>query len=32
MDKSKVEKRWKEWLEYEEKVIKSYGNENAIHG
>lgn len=32
MDKSKVEKRWKEWLEYEEKVIKSYGTENAIHG
>jgi tRNA-(ms[2]io[6]A)-hydroxylase len=32
MDKSKVDKRWKEWLEYEEKVIKSYGTENAIHG
>jgi len=31
-DKMKVDKRWKEWLEYEEKVIKSYGTENAIHG
>jgi tRNA-(ms[2]io[6]A)-hydroxylase len=32
MDKMKVDERWKEWLEYEEKVIKSYGTENAIHG
>lgn len=32
MDKTKVDQRWQEWLEYEEKVIKSYGTENAIHG
>ena len=32
MDKTKVDQRWQEWMEYEEKVIKSYGTENAIHG
>lgn len=27
-----VNKRWEEWLEYEAKVIKSYGNKETIHG
>lgn len=27
-----VEKRWKEWLEFEGKLIQSYGNKEAIHG
>ncbi|WP_113639029.1 tRNA-(ms[2]io[6]A)-hydroxylase [Nubsella zeaxanthinifaciens] len=27
-----VEKRWKEWLEFEGNLIKSYGNREAIHG
>lgn len=28
----KVNKRWEEWLEYEAKIIKSYGNKETIHG
>ncbi|WP_312761522.1 tRNA-(ms[2]io[6]A)-hydroxylase [Epilithonimonas sp.] len=28
----KVNKRWEEWLEYEAKVIQSYGNKETIHG
>jgi tRNA-(ms[2]io[6]A)-hydroxylase len=27
-----VERRWKEWLEFEGNLIKSYGNKEAIHG
>jgi tRNA-(ms[2]io[6]A)-hydroxylase len=27
-----VEKRWKEWLDFEGKLIQSYGNKEAIHG
>ncbi|WP_407401314.1 tRNA-(ms[2]io[6]A)-hydroxylase [Chryseobacterium sp.] len=27
-----VNKRWEEWLEYEAKVIQSYGNKGSIHG
>ncbi|WP_461787966.1 MiaE family protein [Pedobacter sp.] len=27
-----VDKRWKEWLEFEGNLIKSYGNREAIHG
>lgn len=27
-----VEKRWKEWLEFEGKLIQSYGNKEHIHG
>lgn len=27
-----VEKRWNEWLEYEGKLIQSYGDKEAIHG
>lgn len=27
-----VNKRWEEWLEYEAKIIKSYGNKETIHG
>ncbi|OAQ38684.1 tRNA hydroxylase [Pedobacter psychrophilus] len=27
-----VEKRWQEWLDYEGKVIKSYGKAETIHG
>ncbi len=27
-----VDKRWKEWLEYEGEVIKKYGNKEAMHG
>ncbi|SDE61376.1 tRNA-(ms[2]io[6]A)-hydroxylase [Riemerella columbipharyngis] len=27
-----VNKRWEEWLEYEAKVIKSYGKKETIHG
>ena len=28
----KVNKRWEEWLEYEAKVIQSYGKRETIHG
>ncbi|KUJ51905.1 tRNA-(ms[2]io[6]A)-hydroxylase [Chryseobacterium sp. JAH] len=31
-DPEKVNKRWEEWLEYEAKIIKSYGNKETIHG
>ena len=31
-DPEKVNKRWEEWLEYEAKVIQSYGNRETIHG
>lgn len=27
-----VDKRWAEWLEFEGKLIQSYGNKEAIHG
>lgn len=27
-----VEKRWKEFLEYEEKIISNYGKKESIHG
>ncbi|SMC76610.1 tRNA-(ms[2]io[6]A)-hydroxylase [Moheibacter sediminis] len=27
-----VDKRWKEWLEFEGNLIRSYGNNQAIHG
>ena len=27
-----VDKRWKEWLEFEGELIKSYGNKEHIHG
>jgi len=27
-----VEKRWKEWLEYEATVIARYGKQETIHG
>ncbi|MBS1571035.1 MAG: tRNA-(ms[2]io[6]A)-hydroxylase [Bacteroidetes bacterium] len=28
----KVNKRWEEWLEYEAKIIQSYGTKETIHG
>lgn len=31
-DSEQVNKRWEEWLEYEAKIIKSYGNKETIHG
>lgn len=31
-DPEKVNRRWEEWLEYEAKVIASYGNKETIHG
>lgn len=31
-DPEKVNKRWEEWLEYEAKIIKSYGNKETVHG
>ena len=31
-DADQVNKRWEEWLEYEAKIIKSYGNKETIHG
>ncbi|CAM4043592.1 tRNA-(ms[2]io[6]A)-hydroxylase [Pedobacter westerhofensis] len=27
-----VDKRWKEWLDFEGELIRSYGNKQAIHG
>ncbi len=27
-----VDKRWKEWIEYEDSIIKNYGKETSIHG
>jgi tRNA-(ms[2]io[6]A)-hydroxylase len=27
-----VDKRWKEWLEYEAKVIANYGKQETVHG
>ncbi len=27
-----VDKRWKEWLEYEAKVISNYGKKETVHG
>ena len=27
-----VDKRWKEWLEFEGELIQSFGNKEAIHG
>ena len=31
-DPEKVNQRWEEWLEYEGKIIQSYGNKETIHG
>lgn len=31
-DPEKVNKRWEEWLEYEAKIIQSYGTKETIHG
>lgn len=31
-DPEKVNKRWEDWLEYEAKIIASYGNKETIHG
>ena len=31
-DPEKVNSRWEEWLEYEAKIIQSYGNKETIHG
>lgn len=31
-DPEKVNNRWEEWLEYEAKIIKSYGKGETIHG
>lgn len=31
-DEEKVNKRWEEWLEYEAKIIQSYGKGESIHG
>ena len=31
-DPEKVNQRWEEWLEYESKVIRSYGKKESIHG
>jgi tRNA-(ms[2]io[6]A)-hydroxylase len=27
-----VEKRWREWLEFEESIITNYGKNETIHG
>ncbi len=27
-----VDQRWKEWLEYEDSIIRNYGNSEAVHG
>ena len=27
-----VEKRWREWLSFEENIIKNYGKNETIHG
>lgn len=31
-DPDKVNKRWEEWLDYEAKIIRSYGKKETIHG
>lgn len=31
-EKTDVDKRWKEWLEFESKVIQNYGKEETVHG
>lgn len=31
-EKTDVDQRWKEWLEYEAKVIQNYGKQETIHG
>ncbi len=31
-DPEKVNKRWEEWLEYEAKIIQSYGKKETVHG
>jgi len=31
-DPEKVNKRWEEWLDYEAKIITSYGTKETIHG
>ncbi|MDX8570924.1 tRNA-(ms[2]io[6]A)-hydroxylase [Elizabethkingia sp. HX QKY] len=31
-DSEKVSQRWEEWLEYEAKIIQSYGKKETIHG
>lgn len=30
--REQADKRWREWLDYEETVIKNYGNKQSIHG
>ncbi|MFT7344074.1 MAG: tRNA-(ms[2]io[6]A)-hydroxylase, partial [Lentimonas sp.] len=27
-----VDKRWKEWIDYENEIIQNYGNSETIHG
>jgi tRNA-(ms[2]io[6]A)-hydroxylase len=27
-----VDKRWKEWIEYESSIIANYGNRETVHG
>lgn len=31
-EKTDVDKRWKEWLDHEAEVIKSYGRKETVHG
>lgn len=31
-EKTDVDKRWKEWIEYEGTVIENYGKEETVHG
>lgn len=31
-DPEKVNQRWEEWLDYEAKIIQSYGKKESIHG
>ena len=31
-EKTDVDKRWKEWLDYEAQVIQNYGKEETVHG
>ena len=27
-----VEKRWKEWIDFEDSIITKYGNKETVHG
>ena len=31
-EKTDVDNRWKEWIEYETQVIQNYGKEETVHG